>query len=280
MSTKKYFPSLNDLISQSEMTAETPSALAFVKDAIDSIFSKLHYRDLVIDKSVKGDSAFYSLKLVSKDTIGLDIGTGENKVSLVINPNGDYSSLPITLEWYWEILGMIKTVAVDKGVLPAIDTILDVAQEVFNLSETAVLAHALNQLVKVEAGNTKYEQLVLDLKAEHPFTEGGPNFVPDITGINPLGAIAAEISETLANNGLDKSPAAAIFQTYLLSRDANGDTDEIASWDEIKSFNTLNVSFFTTLNVSFLGTLRIREHRTKSTLRPRILPVKELLPGI
>jgi hypothetical protein len=120
-----------------------------------------------------------------------------------------------------------------KGVLPSVDVVLELLQQVFNLSESAILAHAHNKLVKYDPDTygSIFDQMIIEIDASHA---NNGSFAPSL-GSEPLLSIANMIRSNVGG-GLNKTVAAAIFQTYLIRKDGNGDIDELASWDEIKDF--------------------------------------------
>ncbi|NEQ64339.1 MAG: hypothetical protein F6K21_02345 [Symploca sp. SIO2D2] len=98
-----YYSSLYKLLSPSDL----PESLSFVQSSLDSLFEKIFYRNLHVIKSKHGDKAYYSLELITYDTIGVEIlGTG---LKLVLNPtpNGE-TAIPIQVNLNWQILKYIK----------------------------------------------------------------------------------------------------------------------------------------------------------------------------
>ena len=77
---KRYYPTLSSVVTLDDF----PESLGFLKQAIESLFSKIHYKDLQYKKSPKGDAAFYSLSIVSNK---LAIELFGSDISLVLNPD-------------------------------------------------------------------------------------------------------------------------------------------------------------------------------------------------
>jgi len=104
---RRYYPTLSSIINSDDI----PEILGFIKDGVQSLIDKIHYKDLQFNKSPRGDAAFYSLSIVSPQRIDIEIpGTG---IFLVLNPDligGDsnISSFPITVEYQWKVLAYIR----------------------------------------------------------------------------------------------------------------------------------------------------------------------------
>lgn len=77
---KRYYPTLASVITEDDI----PEILGFLKEGLQGLLSKIHYKDLQYSKSPTGDAAFYSLSIVSPDRLDMEIpGTG---IYLVLNP--------------------------------------------------------------------------------------------------------------------------------------------------------------------------------------------------
>jgi hypothetical protein len=79
--TKRYYPALSEVIS----TEDLPEFLHFAEEGLENILSKIYYKNLQYSRSQRGDSAFYSLDIISK-SIGLPLPFG---MRLVLNPDTD-----------------------------------------------------------------------------------------------------------------------------------------------------------------------------------------------
>jgi hypothetical protein len=69
-----YMPPLSVLIS----TDKLPSGLGF----INTVFSELYFRNLIVDKSFYNEEAYYNIIIVSKSKIGLNILGGDDGLKL------------------------------------------------------------------------------------------------------------------------------------------------------------------------------------------------------
>lgn len=61
----RYYPRLSEVITVEDL----PEFLSFVQGGFNAIFDKIHYKNLQYSKSYRGDSAFYSLDIVSSNPI-------------------------------------------------------------------------------------------------------------------------------------------------------------------------------------------------------------------
>lgn len=102
----RYYPTLDTVITLDEL----PEFLNFLKTGLASIFEKVHYRDLQFSKSPYGDSAYYSLDIVSKKRLDIELPGAD--IFIVLNPEVDdsgISSFPITIQYQWPILEYIRS---------------------------------------------------------------------------------------------------------------------------------------------------------------------------
>lgn len=103
MTTNAFFPGLSNLLNVENI----PSILISNKK-FNSIFHQPHYSNLLFSKSMNG-SSYYSLKLISKNKIELEIpGTS---LKLILNPNivdENTSTFEININWQLLILKYIS----------------------------------------------------------------------------------------------------------------------------------------------------------------------------
>jgi len=64
--TPRYYPQLSQLLNSDNLPQ-------FVQDLINEHLSKFYYRNFQFSKSNSGESAFYSLDLISKEQISIEI---------------------------------------------------------------------------------------------------------------------------------------------------------------------------------------------------------------
>jgi hypothetical protein len=65
---------------------DLPDFLDFAKEGLESLLDCIHYKNLQFSKSARGDSAFYSLDIVTQH-IGLPLPFG---LGLVLNPDEEW----------------------------------------------------------------------------------------------------------------------------------------------------------------------------------------------
>jgi hypothetical protein len=108
--TTRYYPSLSEVITVDDL----PEFLHFAADGLNLLLDRIHYKNLQYSKSQGGDSAFYSLDVVTAN-IGLNLPFG---MRLVLNPDeqGDssISAFPVSLEYQWEILAFLRAFKVNN----------------------------------------------------------------------------------------------------------------------------------------------------------------------
>jgi hypothetical protein len=69
--TQRYYPHLSEMITVDDL----PEFLSFVQSGLDAVLDSIYYKNFQFSKSQRGDGAFYSLDVVSKN-IGLDLPFG------------------------------------------------------------------------------------------------------------------------------------------------------------------------------------------------------------
>lgn len=207
--TARYYPKLSEVVTVEDL----PEFLSFVQNGLNSVFDKIHYKNLQYSKSKNGDSAFYSLEIVSKKlSIPLPFD-----MELQLNPdltgsNDAISSFPITLEYQWEILAFLKSFDLN-GFSFSLEDFYSIGLKVFRISEDQVLAHILNYFVEpIDSQTTKFEQFVSDFNDIYP----NANLVlPASPSVNTV------VGAVNALNIPDKNLSLLLFGIYILDTDLN-----------------------------------------------------------
>lgn len=222
ISTARYYPRLSEVITVDDL----PEFLSFVQDGLNSIFDKIHYKNLQYSKGYRGDSAFYSLDIVTSNKLAIALPFD---LSLVLNPDlkdGDsaISSFPVTLEYEWEILAFLKTFS-SSNFSFSLEDFYAVGLQVFRISEEQAIAHMLNIFVEATDGNTKYEQLLADINT-FPEVIADPTYqeLKFPAGVEQsIGSIV-----TLINNNpkITKSIPLLLFAVYILESDDLSETKQ------------------------------------------------------
>jgi hypothetical protein len=159
--TARYYPKLSEVITVNDL----PEFLTFVENGLNAIFDKIHYKNLQFSRSYNGDSAFYSLDIVSSTKLAIPLPFD---LALVLNPDltgGDstISSFPITLEYQWEILAFLKSFNLDDFSF-SLEEFYKVGLQVFRISDDQILAHILNNFVEPANEDTSvFQQFISDI---------------------------------------------------------------------------------------------------------------------
>jgi hypothetical protein len=209
----KYYPALSDLIKPEDL----PDFLSFIKDGLQEVFDKMYYKDYQTSKSTSGSSAFYSLDIVSRKKLALELpGTD---VFFVLNPDyedSSISSFPITVFWEWEVMRYIKYFNVNGFSFSAED-FYHLGLQILNISEEQIIQLAINTfVVQSNPVLSKFGQLVQDINALY-----GASIAIDESSTNSLQELMVQV------NLLDKKVAPAIFSLYLLSTDLTATKEKI-----------------------------------------------------
>ncbi|MCQ9637798.1 hypothetical protein MP478_00180 [Chryseobacterium sp. WG14] len=205
--THRYYPRLSSVITKDDI----PDILGFIKDGVTNLLDKIYYKDLQYSKGPKGDSAFYSLSIVSK-RIDIEIpGTG---IALVLNPdleNNDskISAFPITVEYQWKILAYLRYFSLGNFSFEP-QQIFEVALRVLNVTEEQAIAHFVNTFVSPTDQNiTPLMQFVKDINASQNL---GLTLPSDATTVT-------EVVQDIFNKSAGKYASLVGFATYLLTND-------------------------------------------------------------
>ncbi|GAA6764912.1 hypothetical protein AAFH68_08460 [Flavobacterium sp. CGRL1] len=209
--TPRYYPRLSEIITVDDL----PEFLSFVENGLNAIFDKIHYKNLQYSKGYRGDSAFYSLDIVTSERLALPLPFG---LGLVLNPDPDgdstISSFPITLEYQWEILAFLKTFS-SSNFSFSVKDFYSVGLQVFRISEEQVVAHMLNIFVEAQEGKTKYETLLEDVNDLLNFPEEQKLEFP--AGIEQ--SISSIMALIKTNTAIIETIPLLLFATYILNED-------------------------------------------------------------
>ncbi|MEM6269568.1 MAG: hypothetical protein AAF998_09030 [Bacteroidota bacterium] len=206
----KFYPPITDIVPVDKL----PNELGFVKTGLTAILSKIYYRNLQLSTSSRGDSAFYSLEIVSLDRIDIEIpGTG---VFLVLNPSHsttgpDETSFPITLAYEWPILGYLRNFDL-AGFSFQPGDFFDLALAILNVSEREMIDRVLAIFIDSPTPITTF---VDDVNSQFGTSIAYP------TGADPVGEVLADIDSAA---GVDNA-GAAIFAIYIIDAVGDGQAD-------------------------------------------------------
>jgi hypothetical protein len=207
--TARYYPKLSEVITVDDL----PEFLSFVENGLNAIFDKIHYKNLQFSKSYRGDSAFYSLDIVSSTKLAIPLPFD---LALVLNPDltgGDstISSFPITLEYQWEILAFLKSFNLDNFSF-SLEEFYNIGLQVFRISDDQVLSHILNNFVEPANDNTTtFQQFISDINGAlnlQPTLELPEN--PDLKTVMELVKNHPDIDGPFSN---------VLFSSYILDTD-------------------------------------------------------------
>ncbi|PTX62348.1 hypothetical protein C8N46_103448 [Kordia periserrulae] len=207
MPITKYYPPLSDVVSVDDL----PDVLSFIKDGIQSFFDNIYYKDLQYSKSLKGDAAFYSLDIVSRKRLSIELpGTG---IFLVLNPDQEdfnISSFPITVFWEWKILAYKRFFNLSNFSF-SIEDLFNLSLDIFEVSELQVIDSAIRTfVVPVDSSTTRLEQFVNDVNALY----GTSISIP----INPETELEELVFEI--NQQAGATAYLSVLSLYILTGDA------------------------------------------------------------
>lgn len=197
----KFYPTLATLI----QTDDIPNELDFIKDGIVSIFSTLYFKDFQFTKSKHGDSAFYSLTLVSLQ--GESLGDAASGFALLLNPSdvGTTSEYPITLEYNWPIIRYLKEFDLSTFTGSG-QEIFDIILEIIGVTKEELFEEAL-KIFKAQItggsglssgfGKQDVDALIDDINGAYPLT--GLDIIGYSASTDPKTALLELISDIASN---------------------------------------------------------------------------------
>ncbi|WP_293787273.1 hypothetical protein [uncultured Pedobacter sp.] len=198
----RYYPALSEVITVDDL----PEFLHFAENGLDQLLDKIHYKNLQYSKSQRGDSAFYSLDIVTSN-IGIDLPFG---MRLVLNPDLDgdssISSFPVSLQYQWEMLAFLRAFKVQNFAFTP-EAFYELGLQIFRITEDEVIAHILNYFVEDKETETKFEQLLDSVNVVY-----GTNL-----SFQPDEEPTVDKVVTLINNeaSIPKSVSAVMFGIYI-----------------------------------------------------------------
>jgi len=220
MSTTKFFPPITAILPVEAL----PNELGFVKTGLTSMLSHVYFRDLQCSQNDRGDSGFYSLKIVSLKRLDIEIpGTG---IFLILNPSHDpntpaITEFPISLSYRWPILGYLRQFNLETFSFKPGD-IFDLALRVVGVTPRQVVERALNLFVPSASP--------IDTFVDNVNALFGTSIAhPASTSTDPLGDVLQEIDNAANINGA----GGAVFALYLLDALSEDSTrDRISTFFE------------------------------------------------
>lgn len=212
-----FYPSIVEVLPVSAL----PNELGFVKAGVTTLLSKIFYKNLQYAVNDRGDTAFYSLSIVSRGRIDIEIpGTG---LVLILNPSHDESDVnaisefPVTVNYEWPILGYLRNFDLSSFSFAPGD-LFDLALAILDVTEAQLLDRALNIFI---TGATPINTFVDDVNSQFGTT------IPYPTTGDPIAEVLQDIENESGINGAGP----AIFTIYLLDALSEGNTE-----DRIKEF--------------------------------------------
>ena len=211
MSTKpvsqRYYPALSELITVDDL----PDFLQFAETGLENLLNRIHYKNFQFSKSARGDSAFYSLEIVTNN-LGLDLPFG---LRLVLNPSADdvnISSFPISLQYQWELLAFLRSFKLQNFAFTP-EAFFQLGLRIFKITEAQVIAQTLNYFVESDEGTDgKFQELIDAVNNYYPAANLS---LP--TGEEPTVEI---VSNLIANSpAIPDSVAQVMFLLYVLRTD-------------------------------------------------------------
>ncbi|HUH36083.1 MAG TPA: hypothetical protein VL022_09645 [Moheibacter sp.] len=209
---KPYYPKLSNLITLDNI----PSTLDFIRNIAQNIFNKIHYKNYQSSISPLGESAFYSLSIVTKDRLDFELFYGLKFVLNRDQEDTEISAFPVTLEYNWPIIAYFSQFNLDNFSFSA-EEIYNVALVSFTLTDETVINEAIN--VFIDTAGDPIKKFVDDLNLELGGSFDDP--IPYPTSDERISELVDSINAVYGEGA-----AMAVFFTYILD---NVNTSNTAS---------------------------------------------------
>ncbi|MFN0256740.1 hypothetical protein [Pedobacter ureilyticus] len=161
--SQRYYPALSELITVDDL----PDFLQFAGPGLEELLNRIHYKNFQFSKSARGDSASYSLDVVTNN-LGLDLPFG---LRLVLNPSEDdvsISAFPISVQYQWELLAFLRGFNLQNFAFTP-EAFFELGLQIFKITDAQVIAHTLNYFVESEGGTDgKFVELVDTINDLYP----------------------------------------------------------------------------------------------------------------
>ncbi|WP_419867923.1 hypothetical protein [Chryseobacterium sp. CT-SW4] len=214
----RYYPRLSSVVTENDI----PEILGFIRDGVINLLDKIYFKDLQYSKSPKGDSAFYSLSIVSKR---IDIEIPGTEIFLVLNPDiqgndSNISAFPITIEYQWKILAYLRFFSLGNFSFDP-QQIFELALRVLNVTEEQAIAHFVNTFVEPTGQNiTPLVQFVQDVNTNENLGLTIPTNATTVTDV---------VKDIFAKTG-GKYASLVAFGVYLLTNDLQDTATKVKTY--------------------------------------------------
>ena len=205
--SQRYYPALSELITVDDL----PDFLAFAGAGLETLLNRIHYKNFQFSKSARGDSAFYSLEVVTNN-LGLDLPFG---LKLVLNPSEDdvsISSFPMSVQYQWELLAFLRGFNLQNFAFTP-EAFFELGLQIFKMTDAQVIAHTLNYFVDSEDGtDAKFVEVVDTINDLYPTA----NLQLPVDEEPTVEMIAQLIAD---NPNIPDSVSKVMFLSYVLDTD-------------------------------------------------------------
>ena len=196
ITSSTYYPLLSDLVDARTIPGDIKKLEQLANQGIGFLLGNLRYRDLLIERSTDGDTAFYSVTVLSKE-LKLPLFAGLN---LVFFPGETlhFSEFPIAFDWRWPIIKYFSEFDI-RGFSYAPEAFADVLLELVEIENETVFFEILIELF-LNDGVVAYQALYTEINASYTALKADwPSIELQIDNIlSQLTAIKNEVDAQLA----------------------------------------------------------------------------------
>ena len=160
-SIPKYHPRLADLIDASAIPGDFGALEGLANQGIDFLLGNLRYRDLMIEKSPDGDTAFYSLTVLSKE-LSMPVPGLDMEIVFFNGQTSGYSSFPISFDWRWPIQRYLSGFE-SQGFSHAPEAFIDILLELADIEDEKEFISSIAGIF-LSGGTATYTDFLTSLK--------------------------------------------------------------------------------------------------------------------
>lgn len=256
---ERFYPRLSSIVTIEDL----PEQLSFINTGLSAVFNKLYFRDLQYTKSEAGDTAFYSLSVLSPVDLSFTIpGLG---ISLVLNRAvgaSGFMEIPFTLSYEWKILKVIRGFKLENFSFESGQFFDTIAKAVLDMTGSDLLKLLFSTFFEDATPASAMGQFVTAINSHYgvgAIASNNPNF--ELALLETIGSVVLETG---------KDPFSVVYEVFL--EDPFGD-DELSK----ENLNKLFVSVFGMEPIAYIKDLLIPKVEASLQLKAEVVFPRNML---
>lgn len=252
-------PLVTELVSLDNLTLSSFS----LDDVALDLLSKVHYKNLIIDRNASNSTGFYSLTLVTFNNLGFEL-PGLKGMKLVLNPSNvpsGGSEIDFSFNYSWHILKYLK----NFNNLSFIESVDEVFSMYLNISGLSKVDFISNLIIESYGNIDKIQDFVDDYNLSN---NDGLSLTVDPSNLDIYSEIVNVINQ-FDSNGVNLFTS--LFGLFIRSADLSQTIDNLKNLgrSEFGDFSIEKLREFIRLNFSFqINEINVALEFPRNYLRP------------